>query len=183
MCDTHGVNTRQQKTCLMKKAVTMNDICLNGGGGGQPALWSEALQELNMKQFKNWFDYRCLLSLLPPAPSFRSHLTCSACVSYHHGNRDTREKWRRKKVRETKTEWIICYFFFLFFAATCNYLACAPAFKRSDFLHRYLWTDHWCNRSVRLQCKHFSVRINHWARHLPQPILYNNLSQSSMTVT
>lgn len=119
MCDTHGVNTRQQTTSLMKKAVTINDICLNGGRGvagvNLPSDKLEALQELNIKQFKNWFDYRCLLSLLPPAPSFRSHLTCSACVSYHHGNRHTREKWRRKKWERQKQSESFANFFFLFF--------------------------------------------------------------------
>lgn len=143
----------------------------------------EVLKLKNMKQFTNGFDYCCLLLRLTPAPSFRSHLTCSACVSYHHGNRHTREKWRGKKWERQKRSESLANFFSLFFAATQNYLACIPAFKGSDFLHRYLWTDHWCNRSVRLQCKHFSMHINHWARHLPQPILYNNLSQSSTTVT
>lgn len=50
---------------------------------------------------QSWFIrqpalYHCHLQ----PPSVLSHLTSSACVSYHHGNRHTRETWRRKKERE-----------------------------------------------------------------------------------
>lgn len=154
----------------------MNNICLNMGKIVCLHFEKVGVTNKTNDQIKNWFDYCCLLTRPPPAPSFGSHLTCSACVSYHHGNRHTREKWRRKKVRETKTEWITSYFF-PFFAATQNYVACVPIFKGVTCCIA-TWSR---TLQVRLQCKHFFCA--HYSLSTPSATANTLLFISSTTVT